>query len=69
MDCIPLGSSVHGISQMRILGVDCLFLSPGDLPDSGIKPLSPALQTDSLMLSLQGSPQNNFKIRLKEQKN
>ena len=24
------------------------FPSPGDLPDSGIKPRSPALQTDSL---------------------
>ena len=28
---------------------------PGDLPDSGIKPASPALQTDSLLLSYQGS--------------
>jgi len=25
------------------------FPSPGDLPDSGIKPKSPALQTDSLL--------------------
>ena len=36
------------------------FLSPGDLPDSGIestvKPASPALQVDSLPLSHQGSP-------------
>ena len=24
------------------------FLSPGDLPDRGIKPMSPALQADSL---------------------
>ena len=34
------------------------FPSPGDLPDSGIKPKSPAslaLQADSLMLSHQGS--------------
>ena len=30
--------------------------SPGDLPDPGIKPLSPALQVDSLLLSHQGSP-------------
>ena len=29
---------------------------PGDLPDSGIKPASPALQADSLPLSHQGSP-------------
>ena len=25
--------------------------TPGDLPDPGIKPVSPALQTDSLLLS------------------
>ena len=30
--------------------------SPGDLPDPGIKPVSPALQADSLPLSRQGSP-------------
>ena len=34
------------------------FLSPGDLPDSGIKPWSPTLQSDSLPshLSHQGGP-------------
>ena len=32
------------------------YPSPGDLPDPGIKPLSPALQADSLLLSYQGSP-------------
>ena len=32
------------------------FLSPGDLPDPGIKPESPALQADSLLLSYHGSP-------------
>ena len=32
------------------------FLSPGDLPDLGIKPASPVLQADSLPLSHQGSP-------------
>ena len=31
------------------------FLSPGDLPDSGIEPTSPALQADSLPLSHQES--------------
>ena len=31
------------------------FPSPGDLPDSGIKLRSPALQADSLPLSNQGS--------------
>ena len=35
------------------------FLSPGDLPDPGIQPKSPAppaLQVDSLSLNHQGSP-------------
>ena len=31
------------------------FPPPGDLPDPGIKPVSPALQADSLPLSHQGS--------------
>ena len=39
--------TVHGILQARILeGV--AFPSPGDLPNPGIKPRSPALQADSL---------------------
>ena len=32
------------------------FLSPGDLLNPGIKPISPALQADSLLLSHQGRP-------------
>ena len=32
------------------------FPSPGDLPNPGIKPRSPALQADSLPLSYKGSP-------------
>ena len=32
------------------------FPSPGDLPDSGIEPGSPALQADSLLTELQGKP-------------
>ena len=47
LDCSPPGSSVHGILQVRILEwVPCL--SPGGLPDPGIKPCSPALGTDCL---------------------
>ena len=34
------------------------FTSPGDLPDPGIKPRSPAWQGDSLPLSHQGSPKH-----------
>ena len=36
------------------------FPSPGDLPDPWIKPVSPALQVDSLLLSQQGSPSHEF---------
>ena len=35
-----------------------LFLSPQDLPDSGNEPVSPALQADSLRMSLPGKPFN-----------
>ena len=35
------------------------FLSPGDLPDPGIKPGSPALRADSLPPELQGKPIQN----------
>ena len=51
MDCSPPGSSVHGISQARIPRSGLPFPSPGDLPDPGIEPGSPALQVDSLPLS------------------
>ena len=40
-------------------GVGRLFPSPGDLPNQGIKPRSPALQADSLPAEPQGKPQGN----------
>ena len=40
MDCSPPGSSVHGISQARILS-GLPLPSLGDLPDPGIEPKSP----------------------------
>ena len=40
MDCSPLGSSVHGILQARILE---WVAFPGDLPDPGIEPMSTAM--------------------------
>ena len=46
MDCSPPGPSVYGIPQARIL--QWVFQSPGNQPDPGIKPGSPALQADSL---------------------
>ena len=42
----PGGSSIHGISQARI--PEWAAISPGDLPNPGIAPESPALQTDTL---------------------
>ena len=42
MDCSPPGSSVHGISKVRILEWVANFFSRG-LPGPGIKPESPAL--------------------------
>ena len=47
MDSSPPGSSVHGDSPGKITAVGCRVL-PGDLPNPGIKPRSPALQADSL---------------------
>ena len=47
VDCSPPGSSVHGILQARILE-RLPFPSPGDLPNPGIEPESPALQADAL---------------------
>ena len=42
VDCSPPGSSVHGISQGRIL--ECVAISfSGDLPDPGIEPASSVL--------------------------
>ena len=53
MDCSPLGTSVHGDSPGRNMGVGCQCPPPGDLPNLGIEPRSPALQVDS---SLYESP-------------
>jgi len=41
MDCSLPGSYVHGIFQARLL--EWVAMSPGNLPDPGIKPMSPAL--------------------------
>ena len=48
---------IHGILQARKeYWSGCLFTSPGNLPNSGIKPGSPAQQADSLQSEPQGSP-------------
>ena len=48
MDCSPRGSSVHGIYRQEYWN-GLPFPPPGDLPNPGIKPGSPALQADSLL--------------------
>ena len=55
MDCSPLGSSVHEISQAKYWS-GLPFTSPGALPDPGTKLASPVLQVDPLPLSYLGSP-------------
>ena len=55
MDCSPPGSSVHGILQARNWN-GLPFPSPGHLPNSGIKPSSPALQVNSLPSESPGKP-------------
>ena len=58
MDCIPSDSSVHEISQARILKW-VVISSSGASSDPWIKPMSlavPELQVDSLPLSHKGSP-------------
>ena len=55
--CDPMDYTVHGILQARILEW-VAFPSPGDLPNPGIKPRSPALQVDSLPAEPQRKPKN-----------
>ena len=53
------GSSVHGISRQEYWN-GLPFPSPVDLPDPGIKPMSPAWQMDFLPLSHLGSPDQSI---------
>ena len=57
MDCGLLGFSIHGIFQARILEWVTISFSR-DLPDPGIKPGSPALETDALTSEPPGKPKN-----------
>ena len=59
MDYSLPGSSVHGVLQARILEWVLPFSPPGDLPDPGIEPGSPALQADSLLPEPRGNPKNS----------
>ena len=58
MDCSLPGSSIHGIFQARVLEW-IAFPSPGDLPNPGIEPRSPALQADALLSEPPGKPNEN----------
>ena len=58
MDYSPPGSSVHGISQARILEW-VAFPSPGDLPDPGIKHKSSALAGRFFTVHPPGKPLNS----------
>ena len=60
MDCSPPGSSVHGILQARRRGLPCP--PPWNLPNPGIEPRSPALQTESLPSEPQGKPEGSYKM-------
>ena len=62
MECSPLGSSVRGISQARILEWVAISFLQGNLPDSGIEFASPAGQADSLPLSHLGIPLHTLSI-------
>ena len=55
MDYSLSDSSVHGIFQAKILS-GLPFPSPGDLPDPGLEPGSPALQGGSLPSEPPGKP-------------
>ena len=55
VDCSLPGSSIHGILQARILEWVATSFSR-DLPDPGIEPGSPSLQTDALPSEPPGNP-------------
>ena len=55
MDGSLPGSAIHGIFQASVLEW-AAFPSPGDLPNPGMEPRSPALQTDALPSEPLGKP-------------
>ena len=59
MGCSPPGSSVLGLLQARMLEWVAIP-SPGDLPNPGIKPRSPAWQADTLPPEPPGEPTKSY---------
>ena len=61
MDSSHPGSSAHGISRQEYWS-GWPFPSPGDLPNSEIEPVSPALQAGSLPPESSGKPNTQGNI-------
>ena len=61
MDCSPPGSSVHGISQVRILGWVAISFPKGSFSARDWTQCLLHWQADSLQLSHQGSPMIPYK--------
>ena len=57
MDCSPTGFSVHGFPRQEYWS-GLPFATPGDLPNLGIKPTSPALAGRNLTTEPPGNPHN-----------
>ena len=64
MDCTPSGSSLHEISQQEYWS-GLPFPSPGNLPYSGVKAVSPALEAGSLQLSHRESSRHKVIVLLR----
>ena len=60
MVCSPPGSSVHGIFSQEYCSRLLPFPSPGDLPDPGIEPASPALAARFFTTQPLGKPAYNL---------
>ena len=60
--CNPMGYTVQGISQARILEWVAISLLWGNLPNLGIEPRSPMLWADSLPAEPNGKPETVVKI-------
>ena len=67
VDCSPPGSSVHGISQARILEWITISPSPGDLPNPRMEITPPAWQVDSFTPEPPGKPSPHLKIQRRMQ--
>ena len=66
MDCSLPGSSIHGILTRQEYWSGMPFPSPGDLPDLGIEPSSPALQADASLSEPPGKfPYERSKVNIK----